>query len=210
MLEQLCDEFYYISAMNENYSQPSLVAGSEADILKGLYRFDAREAKTGGKDVRLVGSGAILREVIAAADLLEQDFGISSEIFSATSFSELPGTLRKLTVHGVRNGRYRAPKSLWKRCCLEWHSSSQRQTMCAYPQLIAPFVSARFVALGTDGFGRSDNRTALRSFFEVDRFHVVLAALEALVREGKLERTILLSAIQHFGVNPETSAPWKV
>jgi pyruvate dehydrogenase E1 component len=71
-------------------------------------------------------------------------------------------------------------------------------------------VSARFVALGTDGFGRSDNRTALRSFFEVDRFHIVLAALEALVREGKLERAILLSAIQRFGVKTETSAPWKV
>jgi pyruvate dehydrogenase E1 component len=76
--------------------------------------------------------------------------------------------------------------------------------------LIAPFVNARFVALGTDGFGRSDNRTALRSFFEVDRFHIVLAALEALVREGELERAVLLNAIQRFGIKTETSAPWKV
>ena len=80
----------------------------------------------------------------------------------------------------------------------------------AYPQLIAPFVTSRFVALGTDGFGRSDSRAALRSFFDVDRVHIVLAALEALVREGTLERTTLLSAIEHFGVKTEAPAPWKV
>ena len=82
--------------------------------------------------------------------------------------------------------------------------------MRAYPNLIAPFVTARFVALGTDGFGRSDTRAALRSFFEVDRFHIVLAALEALVRDGKLESAILLSAVERFGVKTDAPAPWKV
>ena len=95
MLEQQCDEFYYITAMNENYAQPSLVVGSESDILKGLYRFDLRKAEIGKGNVRLIGSGAILREVIAAADLLQQDFGIDSEIFSATSFSELAKRCRR-------------------------------------------------------------------------------------------------------------------
>jgi pyruvate dehydrogenase E1 component len=211
MLEQQCDEFYYITAMNENYAQPSLVAGSEADILKGLYRFAVREAKTGGQNVRLVGSGAILREVIAAADLLEQDFGIGSEIFSATSFSELARNAAEVD-RARRLGMATTEGQSHLEALLPGMAPIIAATdyVRAYPQLIAPFVSARFVALGTDGFGRSDNRTALRSFFEVDRFHVVLAALEALVREGKLERTILLSAIQRFGVNTETSAPWKV
>jgi pyruvate dehydrogenase E1 component len=211
MLEQQCDEFYYITAMNENYAQPSLVAGSEADILKGLYRFDVRKAKTGGKAVRLVGSGAILREVIAAADLLEQDFGIGSEIFSATSFSELAKNAAEVD-RARRFGMDASERQSHLEALLPGMAPIIAATdyVRAYPQLIAPFVSARFVALGTDGFGRSDNRTALRSFFEVDRFHIVLAALEALVREGKLERAILLSAIQRFGVKTETSAPWKV
>jgi pyruvate dehydrogenase E1 component len=211
MLEQQCDEFYYITAMNENYAQPSLVAGSETDILKGLYRFDVREAKTCEKDVRLIGSGAILREVIAAADLLQQDLGISSEIFSATSFSELAKNAAEVD-RARRLGMAATERQSHLEALLPGMVPIIAATdyVRAYPQLIAPFVSARFVALGTDGFGRSDNRTALRSFFEVDRFHIVLAALEALVREGKLERAVLLNAIQRFGIKTETSAPWKV
>ena len=210
MLEQQCDEFYYITAMNENYAQPSLVAGSEADLLKGLYRFDQRQAKSAKGTVRLVGSGAILREVIAAADLLQQDFGISSEIFSATSFSELAKDAAEVD----RERRFGVETS---------SRSSQVERMLAgaapviaatdyvraYPQLIAPYVTARFVALGTDGFGRSDTRAALRSFFEVDRFHIVVAALEALVREGTLDRTILINAITRLGVKTDGPAPWK-
>jgi pyruvate dehydrogenase E1 component len=211
MLEEQCDEFYYITAMNENYAQPSLVGGSEADILKGLYRFDVREGKTDGKRVRLVGSGAILREVIAAADLLERDFGIGSEIFSATSFSELAKNAAE-----VERARRLGVDASERQSHLEKLLPGTVPIIAAtdyvraYPQLIAPFVSARFVALGTDGFGRSDSRAALRSFFEVDRFHIVLAALEALMRDGKLERTTLLSAIERFGVKTETPAPWKV
>jgi pyruvate dehydrogenase E1 component len=211
MLEEQCDEFYYITAMNENYAQPSLVGGSEADILKGLYRFDVREGKTDGKRVRLVGSGAILREVIAAADLLERDFGIGSEIFSATSFSELAKNAAE-----VERARRLGVDASERQSHLEELLPGAVPIIAAtdyvraYPQLIAPFVSARFVALGTDGFGRSDSRAALRSFFEVDRFHIVLAALEALMRDGKLERTTLLNAIERFGVKTETPAPWKV
>jgi pyruvate dehydrogenase E1 component len=211
MVERQCDEFYYITAMNENYAQPSLVAGSEADILKGLYRFDVREAKTGKGNVRLIGSGAILREVIAAADLLQQDFGIGSEIFSATSFSELAKDAAEVD-RSRRLGAEATERQSHVDILLPGTVPIIAATdyVRAYPQLIAPFVSARFVALGTDGFGRSDSRAALRSFFEVDRFHIVLAALEALVREGALERITLLHAIERFGVKTEAPAPWKV
>ncbi len=210
MLEEQCDEFYYITAMNENYAQPSLLPGSEADILKGLYRLEVREAQLGRGKVRLLGSGAILREVIAAAGMLEEDFGIGSEVFSATSFSELAKDAAE-----VERGR-RLGAEVDRRSHVEELLPGTAPVIAAtdyvraYPQLIAPFVTARFVALGTDGFGRSDSRAALRSFFEVDRVHIVLAALEALVREGALERTILLNAIERFGVAPETPAPWKV
>ncbi len=211
MLEQQCDEFYYITAMNENYAQPSLVAGSNADILKGLYRFDVRKAGAGKGNVRLIGSGAILREVIAAADLLQQEFDLGSEIFSATSFSELAKDAAEVD-RSRRLGADAAARQSHVETLLPGTVPIIAATdyVRAYPQLIAPFVSARFVALGTDGFGRSDSRAALRSFFEVDRFHIALAALEALVREGTLERTILLNAIERFGVKTGAPAPWKV
>ena len=211
MLEQECDEFYYITAMNENYAQPSLVAGSEADIMKGLYRFAKRDGQAPDRTVRLIGSGAILREVIAAADLLEQEFGIGSDIFSATSFSELAKDAAE-----IERGRRLGAEFSGRQSHVELLLSGTAPIIAAtdyvraYPQLIAPFVTARFVALGTDGFGRSDSRAALRGFFEVDRFHIVLAALEALVREGKLERTSLLTAIERFGVKTGAPAPWKV
>ena len=209
MIEQQCDEFYYITAMNENYAQPSLVAGSEADILKGLYRFGTRGS--GEQKVRLIGSGAILREVIAAADLLLADFGIASEIFSATSFSELAKDAAEMERARRLGADPAATRSHVERL-LPGTTPIIAATdyVRAYPQLIAPYVEARFIALGTDGFGRSDSRTALRSFFEVDRFHIVLAALEALVREGSLKRAVLLEAVSRFAINPATSAPWKV
>ena len=208
MLEQQCDEFYYITAMNENYPQPSLVAGSEANILKGLYRF--AERKGAGGAVRLIGSGAILREVIAAADLLQQDFDIGSEIFSATSFSELARDSAEVE-RGRRLGVDVSARVSHVEAMLPGNTPIVAATdyVRAYPQLIAPYLRARFVTLGTDGFGRSDSRAALRSFFEVDRSHIVLAALEALVREGGLDRSILMCAIERFGINPNAPAPWK-
>ncbi len=210
MMTEQCDEFYYITAMNENYAQPSLVAGSEAHILKGLYRYAAYQAAKPRGSVRLIGSGAILREVIAAAEMLAEDFGIASEVFSATSFSELAKDAaeveraRRLGAEGDRQSHVEAllPGAVPIVAATDY--------VRAYPQLIAPYVTARFVALGTDGFGRSDSRAALRSFFEVDRHHIALAALEALVRNGELERSVLLQAIERFGINVDAPAPWKV
>jgi pyruvate dehydrogenase E1 component len=210
MIEEQRDEFYYVSVMNENYAQPSLIAGSEADILKGMYRFDVKGDAGLTKKVRLLGSGAILREVIAAAELLEAEFGIASEIFSATSFSELA----KEAAEVERARRFGA--SLERKSHVETLLAGTAPVIAAtdyvraYPQLIAPYIEARFVALGTDGFGRSDTRSALRTFFEVDKHSIVLATLEALARAGTIEYKILTEAVARFGAKVNAPAPWTI
>jgi pyruvate dehydrogenase E1 component len=211
MMEEQRDEFYYITVMNENYAQPSLAPGAEADIIKGLYRSGTRGAADSPKKVRLLGSGAIFREVIAAADILLEDFGISSEIFSATSFSELAkdaADVERGRRHGADPGVLRSHVET----CLPGKVPVIAVTdyVRAYPQLIAPYVESRFIALGTDGFGRSDNRAALRKFFEVDRHSIVLAALEALAREGTIEHFVLVEAVARFGLAQLPPAPWTV
>jgi len=210
MMEAQCDEFYYITVMNENYAQPSLIPGSAADIVKGMYRFGGRGDADAAKKVRLLGSGAILREVIAAADILFETFGVGSEIFSATSFSELAKDAAAVE-RGRRLGADAALRSHVE-TCLPGNVPVIAATdyVRAYPQLIAPYVEARFVALGTDGFGRSDSRAALRRFFEVDRNSIVLAALEVLVREGTVERAVLVEAVRRFGLEHSAPAPWTV
>lgn len=209
MMEAQCDEFYYVTVMNESYAQPSLNPGAEADIIKGLYRFGTRGAQGTGKQVRLLGSGAIFREVIAAADILFETFGIASEIFSATSFSELAKDAADVE-RGRRHGVAPQTRQSHVEACLPGKTPVIAATdyVRSYPQLIAPYVDARFVALGTDGFGRSDTRSALRKFFEVDRHNIVLAALEALTREGRLERSILVDAVERFGLTQQSQAPW--
>jgi len=210
MMEEQRDEFYYITLMNENYGQPSLTPGAEADIIKGLYKFDSRGPADAPKRVRLLGSGAIFREVIAAADILFETFGIASEIFSATSFSELAKDASAVE-RARRLGGDPASRSHVE-TCLQGRAPVIAATdyVRAYPQLIAPYIDARFVTLGTDGFGRSDTRAALRKFFEVDRQNIVLAALEALVREGTIDHAVLVDAVKNFGLADPAPAPWTV
>ena len=157
----------------------------------------------------MIGSGTILQEVIAAADILEQEFGIASDIFIATSFSELardaeevarlnrrqPGNDRKSHVEFVLEG--------------DMPVVASTDYVRAVPNMIAPHVPGRFVALGTDGFGRSDQRAHLRSFFEVNRYHVVLAAIEALVRDGHIAAKVHEQAVSLFAL-PDAPAPWTV
>jgi pyruvate dehydrogenase E1 component len=209
MMQEQRDEFYYITVMNENYAQPSLTPAAEADILKGLYRFGTHGAEDATRKIRLLGSGAIFREVIAAAEILFAEFGIASEIFSATSFSELAkdaADIERARRHGADPSAQRSHVEN----CLPGKIPVIAATdyVRAYPQLIAPYVEARFVALGTDGFGRSDSRTALRKFFEVDRHSIVLAALEALAREGTIEHAVLRDAVARFGLAQLSPAPW--
>jgi pyruvate dehydrogenase E1 component len=211
MMEEGRDEFFYITAMNENYAQPSMPPGAEADIVKGLYRFASHVAENSRADVRLLGSGAILPEVIEAARILETDWGVSSEVWSATSYAELAREAREAERHNRLNLLdeplvSHLAASLPGRAPIVAASDYVR----AYPQLVASYLDARFVALGTDGFGRSDTRQALRAFFEVDRRHIVVAALACLADEGLIARESLAEAIGRFGINGHAAAPWTI
>jgi pyruvate dehydrogenase E1 component len=210
MMEQQADEFYYITMMNENYAQPSLPpAVVPADIISGMYRYSHRQVENSTVSARLLGSGAILCEVIAAADLLAQDWHVSSEVHSVTSFSELAR-------EAARIQRWNRQHPLEPPCVSHVERLLQGAELVvaatdyvrAYPQLIAPYLGGRFVTLGTDGFGRSDTRQVLRRFFEVDRHSIVVAALDALARLGRVTTQTVAQAIQRYGVDTQSAAPW--
>jgi pyruvate dehydrogenase E1 component len=210
MLEQQVDEFYYVTMMNENYAQPSMPAGVDGDIILGMYRYATHTPAQQLSQLRLLGSGAILREVIAAAELLAQDFQVGSEVYSVTSFSELA----RQAADSERWNRLH-PQQTPRTSHVEHQLPGLRPVIAAtdyvraYPQLIAPYVRGRFVALGTDGFGRSDNRPALRRFFEVDRHAIVVASLATLSQLGDLPAATVSQAIERYGIDAEAAAPWR-
>ncbi|MGF0237271.1 alpha-ketoglutarate dehydrogenase [Rhodococcus sp. IEGM1300] len=209
MMERDVDEFYYITVMNENYAQPSLPSGIEDQIIRGMYRYALTDAPSSRGSVRLLGSGTILREVIAASELLAADWQVSSEVWSVTSFSELAREAREVERHNRLNPS--EPEQVSHLCASLTGDAPvivASDYVRAWPQLIASYIDARFIALGTDGFGRSDTRAALRSFFEVDRHQVVLAALDGLVRDGALPRQVLAEAIERYGLKGDRPAPW--
>jgi len=202
MMERQEDVFYYVTVMNENYPQPSLPTGVEGDIVRGLYRLTHNRHPR----VRLVGSGTILREVVAAADLLRGDWGVPCDVFSATSFSELAREARDVARANRLGGEKRTSHVA---TMLEGNAPIVAATdyVRAYPELIAAHVDARFISLGTDGFGRSDTRKALRRFFEVDRHSIVIAALGALADEGKVERATVDAALKRYEIGA-SPPPW--
>ncbi|KAF1697274.1 pyruvate dehydrogenase (acetyl-transferring), homodimeric type [Pseudoxanthomonas jiangsuensis] len=206
MMEAQEDVFYYVALMNENYAQDSLPAGVEDDVIKGLYRHSVHGK---GGDVRLVGSGAILREVIAAAALLAQDWQVEAEVWSATSFSELARDARE-TERWNRLHPQEAPRQSHVQHCLPGEAPivAASDYVRAWPQLMAAGVRAPFVSLGTDGFGRSDTRVALREFFEVDRHHIVLATLTTLREQGRVDAKTCADAIARYGIATDSPAPW--
>jgi pyruvate dehydrogenase E1 component len=210
MLERQEDVFYYVTLMNENYAQPSLPAGAEADIVAGLYRYAAHPVAGARGTVRLVGSGTILREVIAAAELLAVDWQVACEVWSATSFSELARDAREVQ-RWNRLHPQQAPRRSHLQGCLPGAAPIVAATdyVRAWPELIAGHVEAPFTALGTDGFGRSDTRAALRRFFEVDRHQVVLAALTALRALGQVDAAACAAAIERYGIDAGRRAPWR-
>ncbi|MDR0212306.1 MAG: alpha-ketoglutarate dehydrogenase [Pseudomonas putida] len=209
MMERDVDEFYYVTVMNENYAQPSLPAGVEEQVIRGMYRYATSAAQASRGTVRLLGSGTILREVIAASELLANDWQVSSEVWSVTSFSELAREARDVERHNRLNpGDAERVSHLCASLAGSAPVVAASDYVRAWPQLIAGHVEARFIVLGTDGFGRSDTRTALRSFFEVDRHQVVLAALDGLVRDGTLPRQVLAEAVARYGLDGKRPAPW--
>jgi len=207
MIENQEDVFYYITVMNENYSHPEMPKGSEADIIKGMYPFSNSKSK--GEKVQLMGSGVILREVIEAQKILESDYGVSADVWSVTSFNEL----RKDALEADRWNRMNPDKTqkeshvvkLLKKA--EGPIIASTDYMKSFAEQIAVFLPHKFVALGTDGFGRSDSREKLRHFFEVDRHYVVVAALKALSDEGKIKSSVVTDAIKKFKLDPNKPNP---
>ncbi|MDR3428125.1 MULTISPECIES: pyruvate dehydrogenase (acetyl-transferring), homodimeric type [Silvimonas] len=203
--------YYYLSVMNENYAHPAMPAGAEEGIIKGLYKFRPAAA-TGDLHVQLMGSGTIFREVIAAAELLKSDFGVESDIWSAPSFNELKRDGMAATRYSMLHPTAE-PKVPYVTECLKDAkgpvivATDYKRT---YAEQIREYVPGRYVVLGTDGFGRSDSRQQLRKFFEVDRYHVVVAALKALADDGKLPLTKVAEAIAKYGIEADRPAPWTV
>ncbi|UVH51403.1 alpha-ketoglutarate dehydrogenase [Pseudomonas sp. CBSPBW29] len=207
MLEHDVDEFYYVTLMNENYPQPSLPAGVEAAIIKGMYRLSGQPD---GK-VRLLGSGTLVREAQAAAQLLADDWQIDAEVFSVTSFSELARDAREAERWNRLHPQQPARRSHLADCLPKGAPVvAVSDYVRAVPQMIGSYVDSAYTVLGTDGFGRSDTRAALRDFFEVDRHHIVLAALTALAEQGSLERGVCQQAIERYALQTDREAPWKL
>jgi len=211
LVEEQADEFYYVTVMNENRAQPPWPEGvSVEDIVSGLYRLP--EHAPAQARVRLVGAGAILSEVIAAAALLRERHGIAAEVWSATSFTELARHAREVQRSnrlGRGNGGELALVSRVERCLGgTLPVVAATDYVRAVPQLIAEYVGAPYVTLGTDGFGRSATRRDLRRFFEVDAEHIALAALEALARQDPVADDALKAALAVLDPAPDARAPW--
>jgi pyruvate dehydrogenase E1 component len=207
MYQQKENVFFYISLMNENYQHPALPKGAEEGIIKGIYCFDEGEEK--GPKVQLMGSGTILREVIAAAQLLKDDFDVNSDVWSATSINELAREAKACSRWNQLHPTKKARQSY-----LETQLRGRKGPMIvatdyirAYAEQIREYVWSRFVSLGTDGFGRSDTRDNLRIFFEVNRYYIVVAALKALSDDGELDSKIVQQAIKKYGIDPEKPNP---
>ncbi len=205
------DVYYYVTLMNENYPHPGMPAGAEDGIVKGMYLLqDGGKAK--GPRVQLMGSGTILREVIAAADLLKDDFGVSSDIWSVTSYNEL----RRDGMSAERWNLLHPTKPRRKpyvETCLEGHDGpviASTDYMRNYSDQVRQHIPRRYVTLGTDGFGRSDYRVKLRRFFEVNRYYVAVAALKALADEGTIKADKVAEAIKKYDLDTERPDPWTV
>ncbi len=214
--------FYYITLMNENYTHPPMPKGVEEGIRKGMYQLEsgarktakAKSSKSGSSQpkVQLLGSGSILREVIAAADLLENDFGVDSDLWSVPSFTEL----RRDGIDVERWNRLHPTskrKTSYVEECLKGHKGpvvASTDYMRSFADQIRQFVPGTYLTLGTDGFGRSDTRTKLRAFFEIDRYQVTVAALMALADEGTMPAKKVAEAIKKYDIDTEAPDPWTV
>src|SRR4051812_18062667 len=210
MLSEQEDVYYYLTLMNENYPHPPMPEGAEEGILKGMYLL--REGEGDGPRVQLLGSGSILREVVEGAELLQEDFGVTADIWSAPSFTEL----RR---EGMEADRWNLlhpgsePRRAYVETLLDGRTGpviASTDYMRTFADQIRPWVKAPYRVLGTDGFGRSDYRTALRSFFEVDAHHVALAALTELAKAGDVDASAPSEAISKYDIDPERPAPWRV
>jgi len=211
MFEDNQNVFYYLTVENEFYEQPAMPEGSEEGIIKGMYRFDSVEAKGGKKAprVQLLGAGAIFNEVIAAAEMLKEDWGVASDVWSVTSYNEL-----------ARDGQHverwnhlhpdDKPRKAYVTQMLEDQKGpvvSSTDYIKLHSEQLRAFIPKTYMTLGTDGFGRSDTRQKLRSFFEVDRYYVAVTALAALARDGEIKQEQVLEAMRKYGIDRNKPNP---
>jgi len=211
MFERQEDVFYYLTVMNENYAHPAMPKGVEADIIKGMYLFKEGKAKAKLR-VQLLGAGTIFNEVIEAAELLRDDWGVESDLWSCTSFTELAREGQACE----RANRFH-PTAKKKESHVAQCLNGREGPVVAssdYVRLLAdsirPYISSGYTVLGTDGFGRSDTRENLRSFFEVDRYYVALAALSALADSGQIKPAVVQQAIKKYKIDVSRAEPWLV
>ena len=207
MIKNQEDVFYYITIMNENYTHPEMPKNINENIIKGIYKYSENKAK--GPKVQLMGSGVILREVIEAGSILEKDFNVSSTIFSVTSFTEVRRNALDIQRWNMLNPDKTEKKSTLDEIIVDLVSPIITATdyMKSFAEQIATFLPNKFISLGTDGFGRSDSREALRDFFEVDRNHIVIAALKALTEKQEIDKSVLLSAIKKYKIMNDKPNP---
>jgi pyruvate dehydrogenase E1 component len=207
------DAYWYVTVLNENYAHPAMPEGAAPDIVRGMYRFRAA-AKAGGKGprVQLLGSGAIFREAIAAADLLRSQWGVDADLWSCPSFTELARDGKAVARENLLHPEAPPKRCHVERCLAEAPGPVVAATdyVRTFAEQIRPYVDRRYVVLGTDGYGRSDTREKLRRFFEVDRHHVTVAALKALADEGQVPAKTVAEAMRKYGIDPEKPAPWTV
>ncbi len=203
--------FYYLTTLNENYKQPAMPEGAVEGIIKGIYKLDTIEAKDNYK-VKLLGSGSILEQVRAAAAVLSSDYGISSEVYSVTSYNELAREAQDVERYNLLHID-EEDKVPYVQTALDSDDDtiivSATDYIKSYSEQLAPFVKGTFKALGTDGFGRSDSRANLRSFFEVDTDFIVFTTLAQLVKKGKLDKKVLAQAMKKHNIDPEKINPLK-
>ncbi|HVT35050.1 MAG TPA: pyruvate dehydrogenase (acetyl-transferring), homodimeric type [Nevskiaceae bacterium] len=204
------DVYYYLSLYNENYAHPSMPTGAESGIVRGMYLLRSAE-KAAKTHVQLLGSGSILREVIAASDLLAADWGVTSDVWSVPSFTELARDGRETERWNLLHPE-QAPRQSYVQQCLHGMTGpaiASSDWIRAYAEQIRPYMPLPYHVLGTDGYGRSDNRPALRDFFEIDRRWIVIKALKALAEQKLLPAERVTQAIKIYGIKPERIAPWK-
>ena len=208
MLKEQEDVFYYVTLMNENYSHPAMPEGSREGILKGMYLFQ-QGGDSKSPRVQLLGSGTILREAIAAADLLKNDFGVDADVWSVPSFTELRREGLEVERWNMLHPTSPQRRSYVETCLADRRGPAVAVTdyIKAFADQIRPYLPRRYRVLGTDGFGRSDYRKRLRSFFEVDRYYVALAALKALADEEQIPASKVDAAIKKYSIDPRKPNP---
>ncbi len=212
MLTEQEDRFYYITLMNENYPHPAMPEGAQEGILRGMYPVREAPQDTERPVVQLLGSGTILREALAAADLLEDDFGVLADVWSVTSFTELRRDGIEVERFNMLHPQDEPRVAYVSELMADRRGPAVAATdyLRAVPDQIRQWMPRGYRTLGTDGFGRSDSREALRRFFEVGRHHIALAALTELADAGEVDRGAVADAIARYGIDPDAPMPTAV